>query len=74
MRVRMLVEMPDGASRNGEPWPAKGVSVDLPTAEAAHLVASGVAEEATDEPEPIAVDAAPEARRGRRKPPPGEGD
>ncbi|MEU9285967.1 hypothetical protein AB0D57_14885 [Streptomyces sp. NPDC048275] len=50
MRIRMLVEMPDGATRNGEPWPPKGELADLPTAEAAHLVASGVAEEVTDAP------------------------
>ncbi|MFE1749003.1 hypothetical protein ACFW88_00355 [Streptomyces anandii] len=48
MRIRMLVEMPEGAARNGEPWPAKGKTIDLPTAEAAHFVASGIAEEADD--------------------------
>lgn len=57
MKVRMLVDMPAGAARNGEPWPAKGEAVELPTAEAAHLVASGVAEEAA------------EPRRSRRKTP-----
>lgn len=56
MRIRMLVEMPAGASRNGQPWPAKGeVTEDIPTADAAHLVASGVAE--------VVEDAAP--RRSR---------
>ncbi|MFJ8081966.1 hypothetical protein ACIQ6Y_15280 [Streptomyces sp. NPDC096205] len=50
MRIRMLVDMPEGSTRNGEPWPSKGDSADLPTAEAAHLVASGVAEEAAAEP------------------------
>lgn len=59
MRIRMLVEMPDGAMRNGEPWPAKGENTDLPTAEAAHLVASGVAEEV--------VDQEPAPSRSRRK-------
>jgi len=53
MRIRMLVQMPDGASRNGQPWPSKGESADLPTADAAHLVASGIAKELT-EPEPAA--------------------
>lgn len=58
MRIRMLVQMPEGASRNGEPWPAKGETAELPTAEAAHLVASGVAREVTEgEPTP--------KRRGR---------
>jgi len=62
MRIRMLVDMPEGASRNGEPWPARGVPVELPTADAAHLVASGVAEEVT---EPDAEDG--EQPRRRRK-------
>jgi hypothetical protein len=59
MRIRMLVGMPEGATRNGQPWPAKGEIAELPTAEAAHLVASGVAEEVTDE--------APAEPRGRRR-------
>ncbi|MFF0136765.1 hypothetical protein ACFYRN_09990 [Streptomyces sp. NPDC005227] len=62
MRIRMLVDMPEGASRNGEAWPAKGEPVELPTADAAHLVASGVAEEVT---EPDAEDS--EQPRRRRK-------
>lgn len=49
MKIRMLVEMPEGATRNGQPWPAKGETVELLTTEAAHLVASGVAEEVTDQ-------------------------
>lgn len=64
MRIRMLVDMPDDATRNGQPWPAKGETVELPTAEAIHLVASEVAEEVTDNG---AQAAEPEPRRGRRK-------
>ncbi|USQ82632.1 hypothetical protein NFX46_01920 [Streptomyces phaeoluteigriseus] len=60
MKIRMLVEMPEGASRNGEPWPGEGEEADLPTAEAAHLVAAGIAEEVTAETEPPA---APRRRR-----------
>lgn len=52
MRIRMLVDMPGGATRNGQPWPAKGKPTELPTAEAAHLVASGVAEEVADDDPP----------------------
>ncbi|MER6956010.1 hypothetical protein [Streptomyces sp. NPDC000618] len=53
MKIRMLIEQPDGAVLNGEPWPAVGEEADVPTAQAAHLVASGVAEEVTaDEPLP----------------------
>ncbi|MCY0930787.1 hypothetical protein OTB20_32280 [Streptomyces sp. H27-H1] len=45
MRIRMTAEMPEGATRNGEPWPALGEEADVPTADGAHLVAAGVAEE-----------------------------
>ncbi|MEU6279505.1 hypothetical protein [Streptomyces sp. NPDC047028] len=44
MRIRMLVQMPPGARRNGQPWPDKGKAEDIPTGEARHLVAAGVAE------------------------------
>jgi hypothetical protein len=68
MRIRMLVQMPEGASRNGEPWPAEGEETELPTAEAAHLVASGVAEEVVDQAET----AEPRSRRRKQAPPDGE--
>lgn len=61
MLIRMLVDMPDGSARNGEPWPACGETTDLPTAEAAHLIASGIAEEVAED------DQAPAERRGRRR-------
>lgn len=47
MRIRMTVAMPEGATRNGEPWPGLGGESDVPTADGAHLVAAGVAEEVT---------------------------
>lgn len=60
MKIRILVGMPDGAVLHGRPWPAEGDLVDdLPTAVAAHLVASGVAEEVPDAP--------PARRRKSRK-------
>lgn len=58
MRIRMLVEMT--GTRDGEPWPEKGEEAELPTAAAAHLVASGVAEEVLNESEQ-----APRKRRPR---------
>ncbi|WP_432247710.1 hypothetical protein ACRAR1_07115 [Streptomyces sanyensis] len=60
MRIRMLVEMT--GTRDGQPWPRRGEVADLPTAAAAHLVASGVAEKAdgTEQPE------RPRKRGGRR--------
>ncbi|MFC8438031.1 hypothetical protein ACFUJT_07515 [Streptomyces griseoincarnatus] len=67
MKIRMLIGMPEGAARNGEPWPAEGDCVDLPTAEAAHLVASGIAEEVTDAAPAEQPPAEP--RRSRRKTP-----
>ena len=52
MRIRITQAMPEGAELNGEPWPAEGEEVDVPTAQGAHLVASGVAEEAVEETRP----------------------
>lgn len=63
MRIRMLFQMPEGAGRDGQPWPAEGEEIELPTVEAAHLVAAGVAEEV----EATEQETAEEAPR-RRKP------
>ncbi|NEA67547.1 hypothetical protein [Streptomyces sp. SID12488] len=55
MKVRILAGMPAGAVLYDRPWPAEGSEIDdLPTAVAAHLVASGVAEEVLDQPRPRA--------------------
>lgn len=48
MRVRITQQQPAGAVLHGVPWPNEGEEIDLPTAQAAHLVASGVAEEVTE--------------------------
>lgn len=59
MRIRITQQQPAGAMLDGVPWPDEGEEIDLPTAQAAHLVASGVAEEVIEaEPKP----------KGRRKP------
>lgn len=50
MRIRITLQQPEGAVLNGEPWPAEGDETDVPTAQGAHLVASGVAEEVVDKP------------------------
>lgn len=47
MLVRMRVEV--SGTRNGESWPAKGGTVDLPEDEAVNLIAVGLAVEADDE-------------------------
>jgi hypothetical protein len=53
MRIRITQQQPAGAMLDGVPWPDEGEEIDLPTAQAAHLVASGVAEEVTaPEPKP----------------------
>lgn len=67
MRIRMLVQMNEGARRDGEPWPVKGEEFELPTTEAAHLVAAGVAEEVEATDEDADQEAAEQAPR-RRKP------
>jgi hypothetical protein len=63
MKIRMTVQMPDGATRNGEPWPAEGETLDLPLTEAAHLVASDVAEEVTVDQGQAAAEPRPRRRR-----------
>ncbi|MDX2692958.1 hypothetical protein [Streptomyces ipomoeae] len=53
MKIRITRQQPDGAMLDGVPWPDEGQEVELPTAQAAHLVASGVAEEVTEtDPKP----------------------
>jgi hypothetical protein len=64
MRIRMLVQMNEGAARDGHPWPAEGEEIELPTAEAAHLVAAGVAEE-VEASEEEATGQAPRRRKPR---------
>lgn len=48
MRIRMKIAL--SGLRNGQPWPAVGQTTELPTGEAQHLVASGIAEEVPDGP------------------------
>lgn len=59
MRIRMKVEM--SGTRNGEPWPKRGEVAELPTAEAAHLVGAGIAEQVPDEPPAVETATAPDA-------------
>lgn len=56
MRVRMRVGI--SGTRNGRHWPRKGESIEVPEAEGAHLVASGMA--VVDEGRETATDAEPE--------------
>lgn len=42
MKVKMKVDI--SGSRNGQPWPARGETVELPDAEGADLCAAGMAE------------------------------
>lgn len=48
MRVRITQQQPAGAMLHGVRWPDEGEEIELPTAQAAHLVASGVAEEVAE--------------------------
>ncbi|MGI5443094.1 hypothetical protein ACQEV4_38860 [Streptomyces shenzhenensis] len=52
MRIRITRGMPAGAQLNGAPWPAEGDETDVPTAQGAHLVAAGVAEDVTEQSRP----------------------
>jgi len=42
MKIRMKVDI--SGTRNGEPWPARGEIIDLPTDEAQSLIDSDMAE------------------------------
>ncbi|GAA2351744.1 hypothetical protein [Streptomyces carpaticus] len=72
MRVRMKVRV--SGTRNGQAWPAKGGTIDLPEAEAAALVAVGAAEpepegqaeEQAGEPEQATAPDRAEKRPARR--------
>lgn len=63
MRVTMKVEL--SGTRNGQAWPRRGESVNLPDEEAAQLCASGMAETAkgkveTATPKPAETTGVPE--------------
>lgn len=69
MRIRMKVNL--SGTRNGEDWPRAGEITDIPTGEAQHLVASGIAEDATGPAPKVETAAAPdtaEKRTGRKAP------
>ncbi|WP_371624050.1 hypothetical protein OG245_15165 [Streptomyces sp. NBC_01116] len=72
MRVRMKVTV--SGTRNGEPWPEKGGTVNLPDDEAKQLIAAGLAGEPDDEPEveeataPPAETSTPSGRKPAAKP------
>ncbi|MFH8668810.1 hypothetical protein ACH4F3_28575 [Streptomyces anulatus] len=80
MRIRMKIAM--SGLRNGQPWPPVGQTAELPTGEAQHLCASGIAEEVPDgeetatpppsedtkAPEPETATPPAETKRGRGRP------
>jgi hypothetical protein len=73
MRVRMKVTI--SGTRDGQPWPERGQSVDLPDSEAEQLVASGLAttddgdvDEGDGGEEHATVPGSPEKATPRRKP------
>ncbi|WP_146066203.1 hypothetical protein [Streptomyces sp. ZL-24] len=63
MRIRMRIAM--SGLRNGKPWPPVGQVTDLPTGEAQHLCASGIAEEVTDTPPAEETATPPEAETAK---------
>lgn len=68
MQVRMKVTL--SGTRDGESWPERGGTVDLPEGEALHMVAGGLAEP-TDEAPPLEEATAPEPETStpsRRRP------
>ncbi|WP_282686325.1 MULTISPECIES: hypothetical protein [unclassified Streptomyces] len=65
MRIRMKIAL--SGLRNGKPWPAVGQTTELPTGEAQHLVASGIAEEVKGDP-PAEETATPPAAETAKAP------
>lgn len=64
MRIRMKQTLT--GTRNGQEWPPVGQVTDIPTGEAQHLVASGIAEEVTaDQDPPVETAAAPDTAEKR---------
>lgn len=63
MKIKMVVEM--SGSRNGQPWPKRGETVDLATGEAQHLVASGIAVEVHGSEAPVEKATAPAAETSK---------
>lgn len=70
MKVRMKVQI--SGTRNGQEWPARGGTIDLPDEEAAHLIAQGAADEdggaettAEDEGADVETATAPDASEKR---------
>ncbi|MET9705367.1 hypothetical protein [Streptomyces griseus] len=63
MRIRMKIAM--SGLRNGQPWPPVGQVTDLPTGEAQHLCASGIAEEVNDDPDAEETATPPEAETAK---------
>lgn len=59
MKVRMKASI--SGTRDGQPWPERGSVVDLPTAEAEHLLAAGLAEDAKSSDAPAEETATPRA-------------
>lgn len=63
MKVTLTTSI--SGTRDGEDWPARGATIDLPDAEAVAMINAGLAAPAADEVEK--ADAAPKAERATRK-------
>ena len=61
MKVRMKVGV--SGSRDGQPWPPIGETVDVPDAQGADLCAAGLAEPVADRKAEKAVDERPVEKR-----------
>lgn len=66
MKVRMLVEI--SGTRDGEEWPKRGGTIDVPEPEAQDLIANKFAEIAADEPVIETAAVAPATETAARKP------
>lgn len=68
--MRVVMRWKITGTRNGEDWPNAGESIDLPDAEAADLIAGGLATPAEKAAAPAAEKAAAPKPRAGKKPAP----
>ena len=62
MKIRMKADV--SGSRNGEPWPPRGSTLELPDEEGASLCAAGIAEPVSEDKVEKAVPAEDAEKRG----------
>jgi len=63
--VRVAMKHQISGTRNGDPWPARGETIDLPDDEAGALLAQGAAEPAGETADATPAQGKPRRRTGK---------